>query len=105
MRSTIAYNEDIAAPPNDQDVVDYVLFESREGYCEYYASAMAVLLRAEAHPSRVVRRLLPGAVRPERGRTPLPGKEAHLWVEAFFPGYGWIPSSQQPTGIGSITAI
>src|SRR5215218_10073924 len=91
VRSTIAYNEDIAAPPNDQDVVDYVLFESQEGYCEYYASAMAVLLRAEGIPSRVVGGYFPAPFDPNEGGHLYREKNAHLWVEAFFPGYGWIP--------------
>ena len=91
VRSTIAYNEDINPPPADQDVVDYVLFESQEGYCEYYASAMAVLLRAEGIPSRVVGGYFPAPYDPNEGGHLYREKNAHLWVEVFFPGYGWIP--------------
>src|SRR5215211_3341639 len=91
VRSTIAYNEDVDAPPSNQDVVDYVLFESKEGYCEYYASAMAVLLRAEGIPSRVVGGYFPAPFDPNEGGNLYREKNAHLWVEAFFPGYGWIP--------------
>ena len=91
VRSTIAYNEKIDAPPDNQDVVDYVLFESREGYCEYYASAMAVLLRAEGIPSRVVGGYFPAPYDANEGGHLYREKNAHLWVEAFFPNYGWIP--------------
>ncbi len=91
VRSTIAYNEKIAAPPDDQDVVDYVLFESKEGYCEYYASAMAVLLRAEGIPARVVGGYYPAPFDAAEGGNLYREKNAHLWVEAFFPGFGWIP--------------
>jgi transglutaminase-like putative cysteine protease len=91
VRSTIAYNENIDAPPANQDVVDYVLFESREGYCEYYASAMAVLLRAEGIPSRVVGGYFPAPYDPNEGGHLYREKNAHLWVEVFFPDYGWIP--------------
>jgi len=91
VRSTIAYNEDVDAPPSNQDVVDYVLFESKEGYCEYYASAMAVLLRAEGIPARVVGGYFPAPFDPNEGGNLYREKNAHLWVEAFFPGYGWIP--------------
>jgi hypothetical protein len=91
VRSTIAYNENIDPPPNDQDVVDYVLFESQEGYCEYYASAMAVLLRAEGIPSRVVGGYFPAPFDPSEGGHLYREKNAHLWVEVFFPNYGWIP--------------
>lgn len=91
VRSTIAYNEDVNPPPSDQDVVDYVLFESHEGYCEYYASAMAVLLRLEGIPARVVGGYFPAPYDAEAGGNLYREKNAHLWVEAFFPGYGWIP--------------
>jgi hypothetical protein len=91
VRSSIIYNEDIEAPPANQDVVDYVLFESQEGYCEYYASAMAVLLRAEGIPSRVVGGYFPAPYDDEEGGHLYREKNAHLWVEVFFPGYGWIP--------------
>jgi Transglutaminase-like superfamily/Domain of unknown function (DUF4129)/TgpA N-terminal domain len=91
VRSTIAYNENIDPPPDNQDVVDYVLFESQEGYCEYYASAMAVLLRAEGIPSRVVGGYFPAPYDENEGGHLYREKNAHLWVEVFFPQYGWIP--------------
>jgi hypothetical protein len=91
VRSTIAYREDIEAPPDGQDVVDYVLFDSREGYCEYYASAMAVLLRAEGIPTRVVGGYYPAPYDADEGGNLYREKNAHLWVEVFFPEFGWIP--------------
>jgi transglutaminase-like putative cysteine protease len=108
VRSTITYNEDIDAPPGDQDVVDYVLFESKEGYCEYYASAMAVLLRAEGIPSRVVGGYFPAPYDPNEGGHLYREKNAHLWVEVFFPGYGWIPfeptANRERLDYGDLTA-
>jgi transglutaminase-like putative cysteine protease len=108
VRSTITYNEDIDAPPDNQDVVDYVLFESREGYCEYYASAMAVLLRAEGIPSRVVGGYFPAPYDANEGGHLYREKNAHLWVEAFFPGYGWIPfeptANREKLDYGDLTA-
>jgi hypothetical protein len=91
VRSTIAYREDIDAPPDGQDVVDYVLFDSQEGYCEYYASAMAVLLRAEGIPTRVVGGYYPAPYDADEGGNLYREKNAHLWVEVFFPEFGWIP--------------
>jgi hypothetical protein len=108
VRSTIAYNEEIDPPPADQDVVDYVLFDSREGYCEYYASAMAVLLRAEGIPSRVVGGYFPAPFDVNEGGHLYREKNAHLWVEAFFPGYGWIPfeptANREELSYGDIAA-
>lgn len=91
VRGAIAYNEEIEPPPVGQDVVDYVLFESLEGYCEYYASAMAILLRAEGIPARVVGGYFPAPFDAANGGHLYREKNAHLWVEAFFPGFGWIP--------------
>ena len=106
VRSTIVYNEEIDAPPADQDVVDYVLFESQEGYCEYYASAMAVLLRAEGIPARVVGGYFPAPFDPIEAGYLYREKNAHLWVEAFFPSYGWIPfeptANRKQLGYGDI---
>jgi hypothetical protein len=108
VRSTITYNEDIDAPPDNRDVVDYVLFESQEGYCEYYASAMAVLLRAEGIPSRVVGGYFPAPYDANEGGHLYREKNAHLWVEAFFPGYGWIPfeptANRERLDYGDLTA-
>ncbi|MEZ4564927.1 MAG: transglutaminase domain-containing protein [Thermomicrobiales bacterium] len=91
VRTTIAYREDIDTPPDGQDVVDYVLFDSQEGYCEYYASAMAVLLRAEGIPTRVVGGYYPAPYDADEGGNLYREKNAHLWVEVFFPEFGWIP--------------
>ncbi len=106
VRQTIEYDEAISAPPPDQDVVDYVLFDSLEGYCEYYASAMAVLLRAEGIPARVVGGYFPAPFDAEEAGFLYREKNAHLWVEVFFPGYGWIPfeptASQQTLSYGDL---
>lgn len=108
VRQTITYNEDISVPPRDQDVVDYVLFDSQEGYCEYYASAMAVLLRAEGIPARVVGGYFPAPFDAESEGFLYREKNAHLWVEVFFPGFGWIPfeptASQQTLSYGELQA-
>jgi transglutaminase-like putative cysteine protease len=108
VRQTITYNEEITPPPRDRDVVDYVLFESQQGYCEYYASAMAVLLRAEGIPARVVGGYFPAPFDAEAEGFLYREKNAHLWVEAFFPGYGWIPfeptASQQTLSYGDLQA-
>ena len=108
VRETIAYNEQIDPPPSNQDVVDFVLFDSREGYCEYYASAMAVLLRAEGIPSRVVGGYYPAPFDEAAGGYLYREKNAHLWVEAFFPGFGWIPfeptANREELSYGDIAA-
>ncbi|MGC4108759.1 MAG: transglutaminase domain-containing protein [Thermomicrobiales bacterium] len=91
LRQTITYDETVSTPPDGADIVDYVLFERQRGYCEYYASAMAVMLRSVGVPARVVVGYYPGDWSAEDGGYLYLQKNAHAWVEAFFPGYGWIP--------------
>ncbi|HEV2528000.1 MAG TPA: transglutaminase domain-containing protein [Thermomicrobiales bacterium] len=91
LRERILYTEDPPSPPSDQDAVDFVLFDSLEGYCEYYASAMTVMLRDQGIPSRVVTGFFPPDYDPTVNQYIYREANAHVWVEAYFPGYGWIP--------------
>lgn len=72
------------------DFVDQFLFVNKQGYCTYYASAMAVLLRCAGIPSRYVE----GYVLPQRdpgtGLFNVTKRQGHAWVEAYFQGLGWI---------------
>lgn len=93
------YNESIAAPPEGQDGVDYFLFEVMEGYCDYYASAMAVLARAVGIPARVDNGYTRGEYQAESNTFLVREKHAHAWVEVYFPRYGWVefePTASQP---------
>jgi transglutaminase-like putative cysteine protease len=51
---TIPYNDAIPAPPPGQDPLEYFLFDIQEGYCDYYATAMAMMLRSVGVPARAV---------------------------------------------------
>jgi transglutaminase-like putative cysteine protease len=108
---TLEYALDIEAPPDGADGVDYFLFELEKGYCQYFASAMTVLLRASEVPSRIVVGYGPGEMvgehRPGNMMSYLPGawqdlqhtfivRNSHSWSEVFFPGYGWIPFEPTP---------
>jgi transglutaminase-like putative cysteine protease len=99
------YNQRIAAPPPGSDGVDYFLFTVRQGYCDYYASAMAVMLRSVGVPARFVTGYTPG-VRPVSSTPGVPSntyrvleQNSHAWVEVYFPTYGWIqfePTASEP---------
>lgn len=73
-----------------KDFVDQFLFVSKKGYCTYYASAMAVMLRCIGIPARYVE----GYVLPQRssdtGLFNVTKRQGHAWVEAYFQGLGWI---------------
>jgi hypothetical protein len=96
LRRTIRYREDIQAPPQGQDAVDYLLFESREGYCNYYASAMVVLARAVGIPTRLAVGYAGGEPDSQTGRWVVRERDSHAWVEVYFPRYGWVEF--EPTG-------
>lgn len=107
LRHAIAYNESVDAPPVGRDPVDYVLFESRQGYCDYYASAMVVLARAAGIPARLATGYAQGAYQADTQQFIVSEKNAHSWVEIFFPDYGWIefePTATQPA-IGSALSL
>jgi transglutaminase-like putative cysteine protease len=98
LRRNIRYNENIPAPPPDRDGVSYVLFDIRQGYCDYYASAMAVMARALGIPARVVSGYARGEWMPD-GQYRVRQRDAHTWVEIYFPSYGWVefePTAAQP---------
>ncbi len=78
--------------PKGKDFVDYFLFESREGYCTSYATAMAVLGRCIGVPTRYVEGFVAKYEnKDEDGMYPLPNSQAHAWSEAYIEGVGWIP--------------
>ncbi len=70
--------------------IDDFLFHSRRGFCEHFASAMAVLLRAGGIPARVVVGYLGGQMLAGNAQDfELRQMDAHAWVEAWLPGVGW----------------
>jgi transglutaminase-like putative cysteine protease len=78
------------------DPLAHFLFERREGHCEYYASAMAVMLRAVWVPARVATGFLGGTRNPISGWHVVRASDAHAWVEAWIPGRGWIAFDPTP---------
>ncbi len=93
---TIPYNLNIPGPPQGMDGVDYFLFDIREGYCDYYASAMTVMLRAVDVPARYVRGYASGSYDLETGEYQVLDDNYHAWVEVYFPNYGWVPFEPTP---------
>jgi transglutaminase-like putative cysteine protease/uncharacterized protein (DUF58 family) len=84
----LVYSLDV--PPPAQDPVDELLFESRIGYCEHFASAFAFLLRATGVPARVVTGYQGGERNPLGDYLIVRQSDAHAWVEAWVAGEGWL---------------
>ena len=97
LRTGYAYTLDVNMPPG-VDPLAYFLLQKRAGHCEYFASAMAVMLRAEGIPSRFVTGFLPGEYNDVGGDYIIRASDAHAWVEVFFPRYGWITFDPTPPG-------
>jgi transglutaminase-like putative cysteine protease len=85
-----SYATEAPLPSEDQDLVDFFLFaeNGRTGYCEYYASAMALMARTLGLPARVAVGFAPGE-RIGDGIYQVREANAHAWTEIYFPGYGW----------------
>lgn len=90
LRTNITYSESIQTPPRGEDPIEWFLFTSREGYCNYYATAMILMLRSQGIPARMAAGFAQGEWDPERGGYLVRERDAHTWVEVYFPGYGWI---------------
>ena len=88
---SLTYSTHTVVPPPDRDWVDYLLFDSRTGYCDYFATAMVVMLRTQAIPARVASGFAPGTFDDKEKVWLVRESEAHSWAEAYFPGYGWVP--------------
>ncbi len=72
------------------------LFERKQGHCEYFASSMAVMLRTLGIPSRVVNGFRTGEFNDLTSQYVVRASNAHSWVEAYFPGYGWVAFDPTP---------
>jgi len=99
LRTTLTYETDITAPPSGRDAVDYFLFDSQEGYCNYFSSAMVVMARSLGIPARVVAGYAPGVYQPGTDSWLITASEAHSWPQLYFPRYGWVdfePTPAQP---------
>jgi hypothetical protein len=70
--------------------------QTRRGHCEYFASAMALMLRTLGHPTRLAFGFRGGDFLEERGVVIVRGAHAHMWPEMYFQGVGWVPLEPTP---------
>lgn len=106
LQTHFEYDLDVPRYPEGVDTVEHFLFESRRGYCEHFASALAVLGRSRGLATRYCTGFLPGTYNPFTGFREVYGDEAHAWVEIYLPGYGWMtfdptPGAQTTPELGS----
>jgi hypothetical protein len=87
------YSLSTASGTSGDDLVDFL--QLRRGYCEQYAGAMAVMVRAAGVPARVALGYTPGTEQ-EDGSRLITSDDAHAWVEAYFENLGWVPFDPTP---------
>ncbi len=92
------YSLDVTGIPCNGESVVECFARTRTGYCQHYASEMAILLRVAHIPTRLVQGFLPGDRDPRTGNETILLSNSHAWVEVYFPNYGWVPFD--PTGGG-----
>jgi transglutaminase-like putative cysteine protease len=79
-----------------QDPLDHFLFESKRGHCEFYSTAMAMMLRVRGVPSRNVTGFVGGTYNRFGEFYAVRQGDAHSWVEAYLPDRGWIRFDPTP---------
>ena len=89
MTSHVRYTTDIPPLPAGADAVDSFLFGTRRGYCEQISTATVVMLRTLGIPARETVGYVPGPYNPITDLYDIQARDAHAWVQVWFPGYGW----------------
>jgi protein-glutamine gamma-glutamyltransferase len=79
------------------------LFTRKTGYCEHYATAMVVMLRSVGIPARLVTGFLATEWNEYGGYFTVRQRDAHAWVEVYFPHSGWVTMDPTPTVSAAIT--
>ncbi|MGB6430539.1 MAG: DUF3488 and transglutaminase-like domain-containing protein [Candidatus Acidiferrales bacterium] len=95
LRTHYGYTLDLSGKP-PADPLAYFLFDRRAGHCEYFASAMTVMVRSLGIPARYINGFLPGEYNSVDGNYVIRASDAHSWVEVYFPDYGWITFDPTP---------
>jgi transglutaminase-like putative cysteine protease len=90
LRANIHYVKRVSLPPPNADIMEWFLFDTKEGFCNYYATAEVLMLRAVGVPARMAAGFAQGEPNKDRTRYYVRQSDAHAWPEVYFPGYGWI---------------
>jgi transglutaminase-like putative cysteine protease len=92
-------------PPENSDFVDYFLYEGKEGYCSYFASALCILTRAAGIPSRYVEGFVMPETPDENRFYHVTNQNAHAWVEVYLEGAGWVTFESTPPYAGAMNYL
>ncbi len=96
LRSNYPYDLGVRKQGDGENAVEFFLFEARRGFCEHFASAMAVMCRTAGVPARVAVGYDTGEFNALTGYYEVSGRDAHAWVEVYFPVFGWVQFDPTP---------
>ena len=102
LRSSFAYKQNV---PTHRYPLPAFLSIDKAGYCQQFSGTMALMLRMLGIPSRVSAGFSPGGRDPERNNFLVDDTDAHNWVEAFFPGTGWVTFDPTPAAAPAATQL
>jgi transglutaminase-like putative cysteine protease len=90
LREEITYTPEIIFPENTVDRIEYFLFEGKEGFCNYYATAEVLMLRSVGIPARMAVGYARGEPNLQNTLYTVRERDLHAWPEVYFPEYGWV---------------
>jgi Transglutaminase-like superfamily len=96
LQQGFGYSERPTPPPAGRAPLDAFLFDTKDGYCQHFSGAMALLLRMGGIPARVATGFSPGGFSERRDAWIVRDTDAHSWVEAWFDQLGWVTYDPTP---------
>ncbi len=96
LRTNYGYSLEMRGTPHGRDPIAAFLFDVRKGHCEYFASALTVMLRKIGIPARLVNGFRSGEYNSLGKDWIVRQYDAHSWVEAYLPPYGWVEFDPTP---------
>ncbi|HEX6348042.1 MAG TPA: transglutaminaseTgpA domain-containing protein [Candidatus Dormibacteraeota bacterium] len=90
------YSLELGHVPGGRDPVDWFLFDAKVGYCEQFATAETLMLRSLGIPARLATGYATGDYDPVLNQAVVRERDAHAWVEVYFPSRGWVPVDPSP---------
>ena len=96
LKANYPYDLNVGRQGRDENTVEFFLFRAKRGYCEQFATAMAVMCRSLGIPARVAVGYDTGEYNSLTGYYEVSSRDAHAWTEVYFPGFGWIQFDPTP---------
>lgn len=100
LRDNITYKETVPVPPSNRDPIEWFLFDLKQGFCNYYASAEVLMLRSIGIPARLAVGYAEGESEEAGDFFQVRRRDSHAWPEVYFNGIGWVefePTTSLPS--------